>query len=150
MFEREPEVESRLLKLDNVVVIPHLGSATIDTRIAMGNVVADNVFAALDGERAPRRCSTPTRSGHERMTGRGGASSGRRERPSSDTLRRDVRLLTTMLGDAIAESGGAELLADVETLRRGHDLLPRAGPRPAGGGGSWRWSTASTWPGLKT
>ena len=53
VFEREPAVESRLLTLDNVVVIPHLGSATVDTRIAMGNVVADNVFAALDGHRPP-------------------------------------------------------------------------------------------------
>jgi glyoxylate reductase len=53
VFEREPEVESRLLKLENAVVIPHLGSATVDTRIAMGSVVADNVFAALDGGRPP-------------------------------------------------------------------------------------------------
>ena len=36
VFEREPEVEERLLSLENVVVIPHLGSATVDTRDAMG------------------------------------------------------------------------------------------------------------------
>jgi glyoxylate reductase len=53
VFEREPEVEARLLTLENAVVIPHLGSATVDTRIAMGNVVADNVFAALEGRRPP-------------------------------------------------------------------------------------------------
>ena len=53
VFEREPEVEGRLLKLENAVVIPHLGSATVDTRNAMGEVVVDNVFAALDGERPP-------------------------------------------------------------------------------------------------
>jgi glyoxylate reductase len=53
VFEREPEIEARLLKLENVVVIPHLGSATVDTRVAMGDVVADNVFAALDGRRPP-------------------------------------------------------------------------------------------------
>ena len=53
VFEREPEVEARLLALENAVVIPHLGSATVDTRIAMGDVVADNVFAALDGRRPP-------------------------------------------------------------------------------------------------
>ena len=53
VFEREPEVEARLLSLENAVVIPHLGSATVDTRIAMGDVVANNVFAALDGERPP-------------------------------------------------------------------------------------------------
>jgi phosphoenolpyruvate carboxylase len=40
-----------------------------------------------------------------------------RDRPRSSALRADVRLLTTMLGDAIAESGGSALLADVEELR---------------------------------
>ncbi|MET0802060.1 MAG: D-glycerate dehydrogenase [Actinomycetota bacterium] len=53
VFEREPEVEPRLLKADNAVVIPHLGSATVDTRNAMGDLVVDNVFAALDGSRPP-------------------------------------------------------------------------------------------------
>ena len=53
VFEREPEVEARLLKLDNVVVIPHLGSATVDTRNAMGDLVVDNVFAAIDGTLPP-------------------------------------------------------------------------------------------------
>lgn len=53
VFEREPEVEERLLSLENVVVIPHLGSATVDTRNAMGHLAVQNVFAALDGERPP-------------------------------------------------------------------------------------------------
>lgn len=53
VFEREPEVTATLLDLENVVVIPHLGSATVDTRDAMGHVAVDNVFAALDGERPP-------------------------------------------------------------------------------------------------
>ena len=53
VFEREPEVEERLLALENVVVIPHLGSATVDTRDAMGHLAVRNVFAALDGERPP-------------------------------------------------------------------------------------------------
>jgi glyoxylate reductase len=53
VFEREPEVEPALLDLENVVVIPHLGSATVDTRNAMGNLAVDNVFAALDGQRPP-------------------------------------------------------------------------------------------------
>jgi glyoxylate reductase len=53
VFEREPEVEERLLSLENVVVIPHLGSATVDTRDAMGHLAVRNVFAALDGERPP-------------------------------------------------------------------------------------------------
>jgi glyoxylate reductase len=53
VFEREPAVEERLLSLENVVVIPHLGSATVDTRDAMGHLAVRNVFAALDGERPP-------------------------------------------------------------------------------------------------
>ena len=53
VFEREPEVEGRLLGLENVVLIPHLGSATVDTRDAMGMLAVRNVFAALDGERPP-------------------------------------------------------------------------------------------------
>ena len=53
VFEREPEVEPRLVQLENAVVIPHLGSATVDTRNAMGEVVVDNVVAAIDGTRPP-------------------------------------------------------------------------------------------------
>jgi glyoxylate reductase len=53
VFEREPDVHPKLLELENVVVIPHLGSATVDTRDAMGHLVVDNVFAALDGNRPP-------------------------------------------------------------------------------------------------
>lgn len=53
VFEREPEVTEALFELENVVVIPHLGSATVDTRDAMGHVAVDNVFAALDGTRPP-------------------------------------------------------------------------------------------------
>ena len=53
VFEREPEVEERLLSLENVVVIPHLGSATVDTRNAMGHLAVQNVLAAIDGDRPP-------------------------------------------------------------------------------------------------
>jgi glyoxylate reductase len=53
VFEKEPEVHEKLLGLEGAVVIPHLGSATVDTRNAMGQVVVDNVFAALDGTRPP-------------------------------------------------------------------------------------------------
>jgi glyoxylate reductase len=53
VFENEPQVNETLLHLDNVVVIPHLGSATVDTRNAMGELAVDNVFAAIDGTRPP-------------------------------------------------------------------------------------------------
>jgi glyoxylate reductase len=53
VFEREPEVHPKLLELENAVIIPHLGSATVDTRIAMGLLAADNLIAALEGDRPP-------------------------------------------------------------------------------------------------
>jgi glyoxylate reductase len=53
VFEEEPHVNPALLNLENVVIIPHLGSATIDTRRAMGLLAVENVFAALEGSRPP-------------------------------------------------------------------------------------------------
>jgi glyoxylate reductase len=49
VFEREPEVHPGLLELENVVLLPHLGSATIETRTAMGVLAAENVLAVLAG-----------------------------------------------------------------------------------------------------
>ena len=51
VYEREPTVEPRLLVLDNVVLLPHLGSATIETRTAMAELAARNVLAVLAGDR---------------------------------------------------------------------------------------------------
>ena len=53
VFENEPEVHPALLELDNATVIPHLGSATVDTRLAMGMLAAENLIAALEGRRPP-------------------------------------------------------------------------------------------------
>jgi glyoxylate reductase len=53
VFEREPEVHPDLLPLDNAVLVPHLGTATIETRTAMGMLAADNLLAVLAGERPP-------------------------------------------------------------------------------------------------
>jgi glyoxylate reductase len=50
VFEREPEVHPDLLGLENVVLIPHLGSATVETRTAMGVLAARNVVAVLAGQ----------------------------------------------------------------------------------------------------
>ncbi len=50
VFEQEPEVHAGLLDLDNVVLIPHLGSATIETRTAMATLAADNTLAVLRGQ----------------------------------------------------------------------------------------------------
>jgi glyoxylate reductase len=53
VFEREPEVHPDLLELDNVTIVPHLGTATSETRVAMGMTAADNLLAALEGRRPP-------------------------------------------------------------------------------------------------
>lgn len=53
VFEREPDVHPDLLACDNAVVIPHLGSATVHTRLAMANLAVDNLFAAIDDKRPP-------------------------------------------------------------------------------------------------
>jgi len=50
VYEREPEVHPELLTLENVVLAPHLGSATTDTRTAMADLAASNVIAVLGGE----------------------------------------------------------------------------------------------------
>ncbi|WP_457963045.1 D-glycerate dehydrogenase [Arthrobacter sp. D1-29] len=53
VFENEPTVHPGLLELDNVVLVPHLGSATVETRTAMAMLAADNALAVLCGERPP-------------------------------------------------------------------------------------------------
>jgi len=42
-----------LLKFKNVTVIPHLGSATLETRTAMANIAIDNLLAGIKGEKLP-------------------------------------------------------------------------------------------------
>jgi glyoxylate reductase len=51
VFEREPEVNPELLKLANVVLAPHIASASIDTRLQMSMLAARNAVAALEGRR---------------------------------------------------------------------------------------------------
>jgi glyoxylate reductase len=50
VYEREPIVHPDLIGLENVVLLPHLGSATIDTRTAMGVLAVRNALAVLAGE----------------------------------------------------------------------------------------------------
>ncbi len=63
VFENEPEVHPGLLELDNAVVIPHLGSATVETRDAMGFLAVENVEAALAGRRPPTLLNPETWTG---------------------------------------------------------------------------------------
>ena len=55
VYEREPDVPNALIALNNVVLLPHLGSATAETRIAMGMRVAQNLDAFFDGKPPPDR-----------------------------------------------------------------------------------------------
>ncbi len=53
VFEDEPRLAAGLSELDNVVVLPHIGSATAETRRRMGEVAAANIRAALEGSVPP-------------------------------------------------------------------------------------------------
>jgi glyoxylate/hydroxypyruvate/2-ketogluconate reductase len=53
VYEGEPSVHPALLTLPNVVLTPHIASASVATRIAMANLAADNLIAALTGGVAP-------------------------------------------------------------------------------------------------
>lgn len=52
VYEREPEVQQELLALESVVLSPHLGSSTTETRVAMADLAARNVIAVLSGKPA--------------------------------------------------------------------------------------------------
>ena len=49
VYEREPEIHAELLTMENVVLAPHLGSATMETRTAMADLAARNAIAVLSG-----------------------------------------------------------------------------------------------------
>jgi glyoxylate reductase len=55
VYEHEPEVHPGLVELDSVVLLPHIGSATVETRARMAVVAARNVVAVLAGQAAPDR-----------------------------------------------------------------------------------------------
>lgn len=53
VFEHEPQVHPKLLEMPNVVLLPHMGSATIEGRLAMGEKVIRNIKVWSDGHRPP-------------------------------------------------------------------------------------------------
>jgi lactate dehydrogenase-like 2-hydroxyacid dehydrogenase len=55
VYENEPHLDPRFLELDNVVLLPHLGSATLETREAMGMKVIENAEAWLKGLTPPNQ-----------------------------------------------------------------------------------------------
>jgi glyoxylate reductase len=58
VFEREPSVEPALLARDNALLLPHVGSATSETRAAMAELAATNLVACLTGKQPPN-CVNP-------------------------------------------------------------------------------------------
>jgi glyoxylate reductase len=55
VFENEPAISPKLLKLENVVLLPHMGSATIESRIETGEKVIVNIKTFVDGHKPPDR-----------------------------------------------------------------------------------------------
>lgn len=58
VFEEEPKIHPELLKCENALIIPHLGSATKETRAKMAEIAAANIIACLNGE-TPPNCVNP-------------------------------------------------------------------------------------------
>lgn len=58
VFEDEPRLEPGLTGLDNVIVVPHIASATMETRINMGKIAVNNIVNVLSG-RPPETCVNP-------------------------------------------------------------------------------------------
>ena len=59
VFEGEPAVHPDLLTVPNVVLTPHIASATLPTRLAMANLAANNLIAVLTGKRPISPLNTP-------------------------------------------------------------------------------------------
>ena len=55
VYENEPAINPKLLKLPNVVLLPHMGSATVEARIDMGEKVMVNIHTFMDGHKPPDR-----------------------------------------------------------------------------------------------
>ena len=53
VYENEPSLTPGLAELQNVILLPHTGSATLETRIRMAQLAAENLLAGLKGERPP-------------------------------------------------------------------------------------------------
>jgi glyoxylate reductase len=53
VYENEPKIQPALLKMNNVVLTPHLGSAVFELRESMAHIVVDNIRAIVEGRRPP-------------------------------------------------------------------------------------------------
>lgn len=59
VFEREPDVEKELITIPNTILVPHIGSASIETRTKMALIVAENVIAVLVNKTRPPNIVNP-------------------------------------------------------------------------------------------
>lgn len=59
VFEREPEIESELINMPNTVLVPHIGSASIETRTNMAMIAAENIIAVLVNNKRPPNIVNP-------------------------------------------------------------------------------------------
>ncbi len=59
VFEREPKIFSELTKMENVVLLPHIGSATMETRTKMGLMAVENLIAVLIKNSQPSNIVNP-------------------------------------------------------------------------------------------
>ena len=53
VYEEEPKIHPELAKLDNVILLPHIGSASVETRTRMATLAAKNMVAGLNGKQPP-------------------------------------------------------------------------------------------------
>jgi glyoxylate reductase len=53
VYEKEPEVEPDLIQMKNVVLAPHIASASYETRVRMATMAAKNLVAGFKGKRPP-------------------------------------------------------------------------------------------------
>ncbi len=89
VYEDEPKVHPGLLSLPNVVLAPHIASASHDTRIKMGTLAVENCLAVLAGKRpptpvnleVPQKKQGPARPSAARPAARGGRAAPRGGRP---------------------------------------------------------------------
>ena len=58
VFEHEPAIHPALFSLDNVIILPHIGSGSVETRTKMGLMAAENLIAAFEGK-IPPNCLNP-------------------------------------------------------------------------------------------
>ena len=59
VFEHEPEIHPGLTRMKQVVLLPHVGSASIATRTRMGEMAAENLMAVLLKDQQPPHCVNP-------------------------------------------------------------------------------------------